>query len=150
MMSLTLLYTKTLTPTMLHGEIGEQLCLQCLHCALILNSHYKNTVVPRCKQGVYVSFAPENWLIWCWKCGMIGKRSPKKPPMPGVEWGPLFCWEIILSILSVRKSPGILPLLSLPAHRLYRDCQTQEPLWACARARIYRDVSDVLHLFAGG
>lgn len=64
-MSLTLLYTKTLTPTMLYGEIGEQLCLQCLQCALLLNSHYKNTVVLRCKQGVYVSFAPENWLIWC-------------------------------------------------------------------------------------
>lgn len=68
---------------MLHGEIGEQLCLQCLQCALILNSHYKNTVVPRCKQGVYVSFAPENWLIWCWKCGMIGKRSPKKASHAG-------------------------------------------------------------------
>lgn len=50
---------------MLYGEIGEQLCLQCLQCALLLNSHYKNTVVLRCKQGVYVSFAPENWLIWC-------------------------------------------------------------------------------------
>lgn len=46
-------------------------------------------------------------------------------------------------------SPGILPLLSLPMHGLYRDCQTQEPLWARARAGIYRDASDVLHRFAG-
>lgn len=77
------------------------------------------------------------------------KTLAKTPPIPGVEWGPLFCWEIILAILSVRKSPGILPLLSLPTRGLYRDCQTQEPLWARARARIYRDASDVLHRFAG-
>lgn len=77
------------------------------------------------------------------------KTLAKKPPIPGLEWGPLFCWEIILAILSITKSPGILPLLSLPTRRLYRDCQTQEPLWARARPRIYRDASDVLHRFAG-
>lgn len=46
-------------------------------CGPFLNNHCKNTVVLRCKQGVYVSSAPENWLIWCCKCGMIGQHSPK-------------------------------------------------------------------------
>lgn len=81
--SLTPLYTISLTPKMLRGEIGEQARLQCLQCALLLNSHYKNTVALRCKQGVYVSFAPENWLIWCWKCGMIGKSARQKASHAG-------------------------------------------------------------------
>lgn len=63
--SLTLTHTISVTPKMLLVEIGEQPCLQWLQCALLLSSHYKNTMVLRCKQGFYVSFAPENWLIWC-------------------------------------------------------------------------------------
>lgn len=134
MLSLSQLYTIGLTSKMLCGEIGEQLRLQCLQCALLQNSHYeKNIMVLRCKQGgLCLSFTPESWLIWQLKMWYDEKvLAKKKKSLPRREENEdlSFYREIILSILPVRKSPGDpLLLLSLPARRLYRDCQTQEPL----------------------
>lgn len=115
--SLTLLYTISLTPKMLQAEIAAV-----LQCALLLNSHHRNTVALRRKQGVCVSSAPENRLIWCWKCGVIGKALAKTPPTPGVERGPLFCQEIILSIFSRQKISRHPPSLVTASARALSGC----------------------------
>lgn len=68
--SVALLCALTLTPEMLQGEIGEQMCF-----FFFLNSHYKNTMLLRCKHGVCAS---DSWLIWRRKRGAVGReRSPK-------------------------------------------------------------------------
>lgn len=125
MVSLTLLYTISLTPKMLQAEIAAV-----LQCALLLNSHHRNTVALRRKQGVCVSSAPENRLIWCWKCGVIGKALAKTPPTPGVERGPLFCQEIDHPLHFFPSEN--LQASSLSCHRQRTGSigmrQTQEPL----------------------